>query len=500
MRVATLRADSAGGARGVAHEHSPVDAASGSEDADGGLPRRLGVPSLSVLVIAFNAPLVAMAGFEQLAIGRGNGIGAPLSFLTAGAVLLLFSVGFVGMSLHIRNPGPFYRYIVAGIGRPAGLAGAFLATAAYLLITAGAYPYLGLVVVTFLQQSIGAQLLPWEAWSAIFLVLITMVGLLRIDLSAKLLGTLVLLEIALATIWQIAVILKGGPEGYSPQSFSPGAYFHGSVGLGILFAMLCMCGVETAACFSAEAVDPRRSVPRATYLAIAFMAVFYASSTWLYIVAIGPSRAIAAAQHDPVGSFFHAVQTYLGPALFKTVSMVVVTSQIIAINASQGAASRYLYSLGRDGVLPRQIGRVHARLQSPFVAVLIVAGISGVLIAGCTALGADPVKVYSGLTGMGIYVLLPVLVMTACAIVAFFRREPRAEVRRWTSSVAPMASAVVLSILFAMITLNLDILAGSRTMAIVCLIGVVLIPFAGWRLAVGLRHRRPAIYRTIGSQ
>src|ERR1700722_9504977 len=62
------------------------------------LPRRLGVPALVLVVVAFSAPLVTMAGFSQLCVGYGNGIGAPVSYLVAGALLLIFSVGFVGMS------------------------------------------------------------------------------------------------------------------------------------------------------------------------------------------------------------------------------------------------------------------------------------------------------------------------------------------------------------------------------------------------------------------
>lgn len=116
------------------HVDSGTDPAKGIGEI---LPKRLGVVGLTILIIAWNAPVAAMAGFQQLAIGLGNGIGAPVAFVVAGLVLLLFCVGFIAMSKHTSNPGAYYRYVVDGLGRPAGLAAAFIATTAYIISCRG---------------------------------------------------------------------------------------------------------------------------------------------------------------------------------------------------------------------------------------------------------------------------------------------------------------------------------------------------------------------------
>ncbi len=72
----------------------------------GVLPRRLGFVALTFLIVAWNAPIAAMAGFRRLAVGFGNGIGAPVSFIVAGLILAVFAVGFIGMTPHVKNPGP----------------------------------------------------------------------------------------------------------------------------------------------------------------------------------------------------------------------------------------------------------------------------------------------------------------------------------------------------------------------------------------------------------
>ncbi len=464
----------------------------------GELPRRLGVPALILIIVAFNAPIAAMAGFSQLSIAFGNGIGAPVSFLVAGAILMIFSVGFVGMSRFIDNPGAFYRFIIAGMGRPQGLAGAFLATAAYLLLCAGSYPYMGLVAVDFMTRLTGDPFFPWQVWSGLFLIIITALGLLRIDLSMKVLGMLVCLEIAVVAIWQAAVLIGGGPEGYSLGSYTPAAFMHGSPGMGTLLAMLCMIGIEAGACFRAEVRDPDRAVGRATYLAILFLALFYSIGVWLYIVTQGASHAVHSATTDPVGSFFNSVQTYLGGVFVHLVSLVLVTSQMAALNSVQGSASRYLYALGRDGVLPRPLARVHPRLESPHVAVLTAAGISLTILAAVMIFRIDPVAAYGALSGMGIYFLLPLLIATSASVVLFYQGNRHIRASRWTRVIAPLLSMAALGILFVLTSLNLKLLVANPTMIAISFVAVIAVPASGWILALFYRKNRPTVYATIG--
>ena len=469
-------------------------------DRAGALPRRLGATALMLIIVAFNAPIAAMAGFAQLSIGFGNGIGAPVSFLVAGAILLIFSIGFVGMSRFIRNPGAFYQFIVAGIGREAGLAGAFIATAAYLLLCAGSYLYMGVVVSDAATRAFGRPVLSWSTWSLLFVCLVTLIGLFRIDVSMKLLGKLVLLEVALVAVWQAAVLARGGPEGYVPQAWTPAAFMGGSAGLGVLFAMVCMIGIEAGACFSAETRDPERTVGRATYLSILFMTLFYGLGTWLYIVTQGASKAVESATRDPVGSFFASVQTYLGTTMVHVVSVTLVTSQMVAITSVQGSASRYLFALGRDRVFPPVLARVHPRLESPYVAVGAVAGICLAVLALVGVLGASPVTAYATLTGMGIYFLLPLMIATSGAVIAFYARNPGLAAGTWTRLVAPALAAVALTILFVQCSLRLPLLVGTRGAAIAAVVTVAVVAILGWSMARFFRRRRPAVYALIGNQ
>jgi amino acid transporter len=457
------------------------------------------VPALVLIVVAFNAPIATMAGFAQLAVGFGNGIGAPVSFLVAGLILLLFSVGFVGMSRYIKNPGAFYRFIIEGMGKAAGLGGAFLASAAYILLAAGSYVYMGLVAVDLNQRLLGTSL-PWQVWTLIFVVIITVLGLLRVDLSVKVLGTLVCFEVVLVAAYELIVMIKGGPEGYSPSSWTPHAFLSGTVGLGILFAMLCMIGIEAAACFRDETRNPDKAVGRATYTSIAFMAVFYGIGVWAYIITQGASHAVASATTDPVGSFLTSVQVYLGNVFVNVVAIILVTSQVAATNAIQGAASRYLFNLGRDRVLPWRLARVHPRLQSPYVAVLTVTAICVVILAVVFLFHVDAVAAVGGITGMGIYFLLPLLIATSAAVVIFYRKHPELSPGLWTSTVAPVLALIGLAFVFILTSFNMTVLIANPPLDRIAQVGVVAVAVGGILLALRYKKTRPEVYESIGNQ
>lgn len=464
------------------------------------LPKRLGVISLVFIIVAFNAPLAVMAGFAQLAIGFGNGVGAPLSFGLAGLILLTFSAGFVSMSRFIDKPGAFYQYIVAGFGRPLGLAGAFLATSAYILMSAGSYLYMGLIAVESTTRIFGSSIFGWQLWSLFFIILVTGIGLFRVDLSIRLLGKLVALEVVLVAIWEVAVLFRGGPEGYAASSFTVAGFTSGSVGVGVLFAMLCMVGIEAGACFSAETKNPEIAVGRATVISIVFMTLFYGLGTWLYIVTQGTSKVVANAATNPVGSFFSSVQHYLGMSFLNLFSFTLVTSQMAATNAVQGSASRYLFALGRDRVLPLTLARVHPKLQSPYIAVMMVAFVSLITLALTVLFGLDPVTAYAALTGMGIYFLIPLLIATSCAVIAFYQRHRELPAGAWPRLIAPALSAAALLGLFVLTSINLKVLVVTRANMLVSILAVGLVPSFGWLLALFYRRYNPAVYILIGDQ
>jgi amino acid transporter len=94
-----------------------------------GLRSTLTAPKIVFIIVAA-APLASMVGNLPVAIAFGNGAGVPAAFLLITLVLMCFAVGYARVSRRVVNTGAFYTYLGLGLGRPAGIAGAFIAVLA----------------------------------------------------------------------------------------------------------------------------------------------------------------------------------------------------------------------------------------------------------------------------------------------------------------------------------------------------------------------------------
>src|SRR6202790_1346349 len=74
----------------------------------------VGLWGVLFLTVTGSAPISAMLFNTPLAVGWGNGLGAPAAFLFATVVLTIFSVGYVAMSRRVTTAGGFYSYTSHG--------------------------------------------------------------------------------------------------------------------------------------------------------------------------------------------------------------------------------------------------------------------------------------------------------------------------------------------------------------------------------------------------
>jgi amino acid transporter len=98
---------------------------------------RLGVAAVVFFVMSAATPLTVVAGVVTTGYAVTGITGLPIAFIVIGAVLALFCVGYVSMARHVANAGAFYAYISHGLGRPAGVAGAWIALVAYNALQVG---------------------------------------------------------------------------------------------------------------------------------------------------------------------------------------------------------------------------------------------------------------------------------------------------------------------------------------------------------------------------
>lgn len=146
----------------------------------------LGTGAIVFVVVAGAAPLAASLGASPLIFGA-VGVGGAGTFVLAGIVLLLFAVGYAAMSRHVVSAGGFAAYVSRGLGAPWGFAAAFVALLAYGCMLVGIFGQLGAFAHSVMLDKAGVNL-PWQAWVAIGLAAVGILGYNDIKLSARVLG------------------------------------------------------------------------------------------------------------------------------------------------------------------------------------------------------------------------------------------------------------------------------------------------------------------------
>ncbi|MGV9739031.1 APC family permease [Nocardia farcinica] len=458
-----------------------------SETGTQGLRGSVGVIGVVFLVVAAAAPLTAVGGALPVMIALGNGAGSPTAFLVAAAVLLVFSVGYAAMSRHMVDAGAFYAYVREGIGNTVGLGAAGLALLAYTAIQAAIY---GLASATLhdLVVHYGGPDLPWFVYALGLIAVVALLGYRNIELGAKVLGVLLVVEIGIILVFSAAVLLRGGAHGVDAVSFTPSAFLGGSPGIALMFAIASFVGFEATAIYGEEARDPKRTVPLSTYAAVLVIGVVYAIASWAMVLAFGSGEVAGAAGADPSGLVFTAAERFLGTAAVEIMRVMLVTSLFAALLAFHNAISRYLYVLARDGHGHPALGRTHAKHGSPHRG-SIAQTISAVLVVGAfAAAGADPVlQLFTWLSGLATVSVLSLMVLTSIAVIVFFHRSGL-DRRVWHTRIAPALGTVGLLAVTATVLANFTTLVGGSTAAEVLLTLVVAVFVAGV-LAARLRAR-----------
>jgi amino acid transporter len=356
------------------------------------------------LAVVLNAPAAAPAAGGSL----------PLSFLLAFLVCLL--VGNTVVSFARRLPpsaGSFYAYNSRGLGAPGGFFTGWLLAFGYAILAPGLFTAFGDFAAAYARTGLGVEA-PWWCFSLAGLALVTGLSLRSIRASVRV--DLVLLVVEMGAFLLLAGIVLyhvGGKRtlvGFS-VSAAPGGW--SGVGVGVVFGILSFIGFDAAATLSEETRDARRNVPLAVGGTLAVCGLFY-------LVTIS---ALATGDLADPNPFLVLARTH-APWLEHAVALCAVACLFSCFLAIHNTTARIVFAMGRDCVLPAALGRVHARWQSPHVAVGAQAVFT--LAVGLPLglwLGPGPAGAYGFSGAVGAIAIVLVWMLGGVALIRFAVRE-----------------------------------------------------------------------------
>jgi amino acid transporter len=450
-------------------------------------PDKLGVLAVAFFSIAAAAPMAAVVGASPV-VFSASGAGAPVIYVIAALLVALFSVGYLRMSHHITNAGGFVAYIAKGLGNKWATGGAGIAILTYLSLQIGLWSQFG-VFAQQLAESLTGLDLPAYVWIVAVLAVTTGLTMRGVDASLKVLGVLILGETLVVAALVVSLIAQKGLGIFTFDGFTGSNIFGPGLGISMLFAFACFTSFEATVVFAEEAKNPRRTIPRAAYLVIGFIGVFYTLSTWAISGAVGIDRIQAEAAENPANMIFDLADASAGAWLSAAMQILVVTSFIAMLLGLSNMFSRYLFALGRAGALPAKLSSV-SKSGAPSFAGLINAVIVAAIISAFLLAGADPITtVFAWFVALGTAGFITILLVASAAIFVFFLRNGIRD-NIWVTAIAPALSFLSFVVIGYITLDNYDaLLGGAGGVARWLLIGIPLFFAAG--LARGAQ--KPAI-------
>src|SRR6202166_5087641 len=137
-------------------------------------------------------------------------------------------------------------------------------------------------------------------------------------------------------------------------------------------------GLELVSAMSEEVRDPRRTLPRAVFGAGALIAFMYIVGTFA-ILTLAPAGDL-----DPKSGVFHAIT--LGSVVLKVGFLGILAAILVTVGNAGGVGStiagiaRVPFVVGIDRYLPAAFGKIHPRWKTPYVSILVQAGVSGAIL------------------------------------------------------------------------------------------------------------------------
>ena len=475
----------------------------------------LGLPSVLFCIVTGAAPLTAMLFNVPVAV-NGGGYAAPAAFLLATIALTIFSVGYIAMCGRVTSAGGFYTFITRGLGRIVGVGSGLLIALCYMIFVAAVVGVLGYFAATSVQTWTGVTLPAW-VYMALALAGMSLLAWFHIELTAKVLGVALVSEVAALAILGVAILVRGGAEGFSLAPLNPAEIFGnagaiqvfgtGAAGIALFAAFWSWVGFEMAPNYAEESRDPQRIATIATYASVVGLGLFYIFVSYAFVTGWGLLGSVQAVSDQFSGTyasaFYPLADRFVGGWLTVVLEVLAVTSSFACAMAFFNTASRYLFSLAREGVLPAALART-SRFQSPGIAATTVTVL--VTLYGAAFVIYDPstegalLKLGTWSPLLGVLGILAVQGLTSVAIIRYFLVRARDGFHWFTTLVAPLLGGLAMFGACYLLIANRDTLAAAEGVPFIMLLPwTVLAMFvAGMAIAVWLRAHRPHLYADLG--
>ena len=481
-------------------EHSP-----GVEDK--GLKKNaIGFASSVVIGVASTAPgysLAATLGFVAAAVG----LESPAILLISFVPMFLVAGGYYYMNKADPDCGTSFSWVTKAMGPQLGWIAGWAIVIADIIVMANLAQIAGLYTfLLFGWTSAAASTVAVTAVGVVWIVLMTAIVVIGIELSARTQIGLLAAEIFTLALFAVVALIKVYAGSAAPGAIHPSLSWinpfslsPSEISAGMLLAVFIYWGWDTTATVNEETEDPGEAPGKATVVSTVIL-------LGIYIIV-----AVAAQAYTGVGGLVEHQEDVLsslgtevfGSPLDKLLIIAVLTSAAASTQTTILPTARTTLSMARAHALPGSLGKVHPRYLTPHVSTLLMGGLSVVWYVGLTIVSED--ILFDSLAALGLMIAFYIGI-TGVACTIYYRRELLRSVKNFFFiGVGPTVGGVILFYLLVKNGIELADPANSESgnswlglgpplvIAISFLILGVVLMCVQWRKFPAFFRRRPQV-------
>jgi amino acid transporter len=387
-------------------------------------------------------------GFGLLVITAG--IAAPLTIVAAVVAIALLGNTLSQFSRAHPSTGGFITFVGKTFGGTSAVTTALLAGAGYIVAISSVLVIAGGFLSMMLDYYFSVSI-PWIIFSVLFTAGAMLMMIRGVAVSTKLAGFFFGFELLVLFVVAIATLIKNGGH-LSVAPFEPKNITNGFSGLaaGFPLAVYLFIGWENSAALAEETNNPRRNVPRAVFMSIGLMAVTYLIVAYSTVSGFHYDGKALAGAEIPFISVAHAVAAWLALIAY----LAGITSTLGVLIAAVNSQCRLIFNAGREGLVPRWIGRVHPVRRTPVNAICTFVALASVIV-GVWALGhligghtnsLDALNYFFEAGTMGTILVLVVYFLANLALPFFYRKYRPAEFNAVKHVILPVLGMAAIAV------------------------------------------------------
>ncbi len=405
----------------------------------------IGFVSSVVIGVASTAPgysLAATLGFIAAAVA----LQSPAVLLISFIPMFLVAAGYYYMNKADPDCGTSFSWVTKAMGPQLGWIAGWVIVVADVIVMANLAQIAGLYTFELVGWTAAAEsTAAVTAVGVIWIVIMTAIVLIGIELSARTQVGLLAAEIITLAAFAVVALVKvysgsAGPAAIHPSLswINPFSLSPSEISAGMLLAVFIYWGWDTTATVNEETEDPGEAPGRATVISTLIL-------LGIYIVVAVAAQAYAGVDHLVANQ--EDVLSALGTEVFgspldKILIIAVLSSAAASTQTTILPTARTTLSMARANALPKSLGKVHPRFLTPHISTIWMGVASIVWYVGLTLVSED--ILFDSLAALGLMIAFYIgLTGFACAV--YYRHELTRSVKNFFFvGVGPALGGVIL--------------------------------------------------------